>query len=432
MKILNLKEVKQSKLDQIKYRSTSNLQVKDIVKSIIYDVKLNKDKAVISEVKKYIDSKCFSLRVTEKELTIAINRCSPVYLKSLKQAIKNITKVHKTQLDALDQGTLTVSKGLTIRRTWRPIENIGIYIPGGNATYPSSLLMATIPAKIAGCKEIVLCTPPDKTGNIPNSTLAAAKILGVKKIFKVGGAAAIAAMAYGTETIPSVYKIFGAGNAYVTEAKLQVFPKVAIDMPAGPSEIFIIADKYANPAFIVADLLADAEHGPDSAAILLTTSKDLAEKVLTEIKKQLKTIETFQRIKLSLKKFGLIGIVASIKEAVRFCNEYAPEHLVIQTKNASKIADKINNAGSIFLGNWTTKSAGDYATGSNHILPTGGNAKMYSALSIENFGRLIPVQEIKSKKALLQLKNTIETFGEIENLPAHKNSTSIRFQKEQR
>jgi histidinol dehydrogenase len=203
-------------------------------------------------------------------------------------------------------------------------------------------------------------------------------------------------------------------------------------MPAGPSEIFIIADKYANPTFIAADLLADAEHGPDSAAILLTTSQDLAKKVLTEIEKQLKTVGTSARIKLSLKRFGLIGIVDNVDEAIKFCNDYAPEHLEIQTRSASKIADRINNAGSIFLGKWTTKSAGDYATGSNHILPTGGNAKMFSALSVEDFGRLIPIQKIESKKALLQLKKTVETFGETENLPAHKNSTSIRFRKEQR
>lgn len=427
MKIINLKDIEQNRLDQIVNRSTNALGVKKIVKSIISDVKLNKDKAVFYDVKKYIDAPNFNLLVTENELSEACNKSSPIYIKSLKQAIKNITKIHNIQLKTLGQKQIVVGKGITVRRTWRPIEKVGIYIPGGKAVYPSSLLMVTIPAIIAGCKNIIICTPPDKNGNIPTATLAAAKILGIKKIFKVGGAAAIAAMAYGTETIPGVYKIFGAGNAYVTEAKLQVFPGVAVDMPAGPSEIFIIADRFANPEYIAADLLADAEHGQDSAAILLTTSRQLAEKVLSEINKQLKSLSTAQRIKNSLQKYGLIAIVSNTKEAIDFCNVYAPEHLEIQTRNANIIANKINNAGSIFLGKWTTKSAGDYATGSNHILPTGGNAKMYSALSIEDFGRLIPIQEVASKNALLKIKKTIETLSEIENLPAHKNSTSIRF-----
>jgi histidinol dehydrogenase len=245
----------------------------------------------------------------------------------------------------------------------------------------------------------------------------------------MGGAAAIAAMTYGTETIPSVSKIFGAGNSYVTEAKMQVFGKVAIDMPAGPSEVFVIADQTANPAFIAADLLADAEHGPDSACVLVTTSQRIAEETARQIKIQIKTLATKEWIKKSLRKYGLLAVVMTLDEAIDFANGYAPEHLEIMTKNPEQIAMKIKNAGSVFLGPWTTKSAGDYATGANHVLPTGGMAKMFAPLSIESFGRKIEFQKVANKKALGRIAQSIEVFGRVEKLPAHANATSIRFKK---
>jgi len=235
--------------------------------------------------------------------------------------------------------------------------------------------MSAIPAQISGCEEIIMCSPARGNGQIPAPTLVAADMVGLTKIYKVGGAEAIAAMAYGTETIPNVYKIFGAGNSFVTAAKMLALENISIDMPAGPSEIFVIADETANPTYIAADLLADGEHGPDSACVLLTTSEIIAQNTVTEIEKQLQTLSTGDRVRKSLKRYGLIAVVDSLYEAIKFTNEYAPEHLEIMTKNARKLVKKIQNAGSVFLGDWTTKSAGDYATGANHILPTGGTAK---------------------------------------------------------
>jgi len=287
--------------------------------------------------------------------------------------------------------------------------------------------MTGIPAIIAGCKEIIICTPPNQLGEIPAATLVAADLIGIKSIYKVGGAQAIAAMAYGTETIPSVYKIFGAGNSYVTEAKIQVLVDVAIDMPAGPSEVLIIADESANPAYIAADLLADGEHGNDSACVLITTSETVAKRTIIEIKKQLSPLATKDRIEESLKRYGLIALAKNIDQAITFSNNYAPEHLELMTREPIKILKRITNAGSVFIGPWTTKSAGDYAIGANHVLPTIGTAKMYSPLSVESYGKMMQVQQVISKTALQRIKKTVEVFGEIEMLPAHKNATSIRF-----
>jgi len=271
-----------------------------------------------------------------------------------------------------------------------------------------------------------MCSPPKERGEIPYPTLVAADMVGIKKIFKVGGPEAIAALAYGTESIPKVYKIFGAGNSYVTAAKLLSLSEVAVDMPAGPSEVLIIADETANPAFIAADLLADGEHGNDSACVLLTTSKIIALEVVAELEKQLLNLPTAKYIKESLAKYGLIVLVDSIKEAINFANEYAPEHLELMVKNPEKIINKILNAGSVFLGDWTSKSAGDYATGANHVLPTGGTAKMYPPLGVDAFGKWMQVQKC-TKTGLKNIKQTVETISEVEQLPAHKNATSIRF-----
>jgi len=286
--------------------------------------------------------------------------------------------------------------------------------------------MTAIPAIIAGCKEIVICSPAKEDGQIPAATLVAADMVGIKNIYKVGGAEAIAAMTFGTETIPQVYKIFGAGNSFVTAAKTIAQKIISIDMPAGPSEVFIIADETANPAFIAADLLADGEHGEDSACVLVTTSEKIAQQTNNEIEKQLRKLTTQARAKMALDRYGLICFVDTLREAVEFANNYAPEHLEIMTKNADSLVGNIVNAGSVFIGRWTSKSCGDYATGANHVLPTGGMAKMYPPLGVDSFGKWMQVQKC-TKNGLLQIKETIETIAEVEKLPAHKQSTSIRF-----
>jgi histidinol dehydrogenase len=288
--------------------------------------------------------------------------------------------------------------------------------------------MSAIPAQIAGCKEIIMCSPARRNGLIPAPTLVAADMIGLTEIYKTGGAEAIAAMTFGTKTIPNVYKIFGAGNSYVTAAKMLALETISIDMPAGPSEVFVIADETANPAYIAADLLADGEHGEDSACVLITTSKEVAEQTIKEIEKQLPKLSTEARARESIKRYGLFAVADSLEEAIEFTNEYAPEHLEIMTKNPEALVKKITNAGSVFLGNWTSKATGDYATGANHVLPTGGMSKMYPPLGVDAYGKWMQVQKC-TKDGLLQIKDTVETVAAVEQLPAHKNSVSIRFLK---
>lgn len=429
MKVQQLQSVNKNTMRKIMQRSLgASAKTKAQVARIISDVQKSGD-AVINEKYKKRFGNAYKIQVTEKEIQQAYKDVTSEFITSVKQAIKNISSVHSVQLPLKKETTVYPVDGIGVWREWRPIEKVGLYIPGGKAIYPSSVLMTAIPALIAGCKEIVMCSPAWKDGKIPSPTLVAAEMIGLKKIFKVGGAEAIAAMAYGTNTIPNVYKILGAGNSYVTEAKMQVYGSVDIDMPAGPSEVFIIADETANPAFIAADLLADGEHGEDSACVLLTPSASLAEQVTKEIDNQLPMLYTAERLKKALDNYGLIAVTDTLSEAIEFCNDYAPEHLEIMTKNPEKVLKKINNAGSVFLGTWTCKGAGDYATGANHVLPTGGMAKMFNPLSVESFGKRMQVQKVLSKTALAKIRRTIEVFGEIEQLPAHKNSATIRFRK---
>lgn len=428
MKIIKLKDLSNKDYQRIINRSAGNYQnVIPVVKQIMQDVKQDGDKALIKYYRKFSGNKGdYSIEVTKEELDKAYNEVDIQVIFGLRQMIKNITQVCKNQLKTKKDNVVETEKGIKVWREWRGIERVGLYIPGGKAVYPSSLLMTAIPAKIAGCKEIIVCTPPQSNGQINPVVLLAAEMLGIKRIYKVGGAEAIAAMLYGTETIPSVYKIFGAGNIYVTAAKILVLEKIAIDMPAGPSEVFIIADETAIPKFIAADLLADGEHGGDSACVLLTTSKGIAEQTILEIEKQLLALSTQDRAKESLTKYGLIALVENLDEAIEFTNEYAPEHLEIMTKNPESIVKKITNAGSVFLGDYTSKSSGDYATGANHVLPTGGMAKMYPPLGVDAFGKWMQVQKC-TRDGLLKIKETIENIAEVEQLPAHRNSVSIRF-----
>ncbi len=430
MKIIKLKNLVAADYKRIVNRSFgTNRNIISDVQKIVNNVRKRGDKEILSKYQTRFGNVNYqSVKVTDVERNKAYEDVDPTFIKALKQMIKNITEVHSVQLKNKVDTKVMPESGITVWREWRPVEKVGLYIPGGKAIYPSSVLMSVIPAKIAGCKEIAVCSPPDQNGKIPSPTVVAADMVGVKKIFRIGGAEAIAAMAYGTKSVPKVYKIFGAGNSFVTAAKISVSQDIAIDMPAGPSEIFIIADESANPAYIAADLLADGEHGEDSACVLLTNSWQIAKSTKKELEGQLEKLPTGNRAEVSLKRYGLIGIVESMSEAIEFTNEYAPEHLEIMTVNPEKVADKIINAGSVFLGNWTTKSSGDYATGANHILPTGGMAKMYPPLGVEAYGKWMQLQKC-TKGGLSNIKKTIETVATVEKLPAHKYATSIRFIK---
>lgn len=392
-------------------------------------VKQAGDEALYADAAKRFAGQNFtSIKVTRAEIEQAYQEVDQDFIDSIRQMIKNITVVQAAQLPKKKDRLVQPETGVSVWREWRAIEKVGLYIPGGKAIYPSSVLMSAIPAQIAGCKEIAMCSPARGTGQIPAPTLVAADMIGLTEIFKLGGPLAIAAMTYGTATVPKVSKIFGAGGAAVTAAKMLALETISIDMPAGPSEVFVIADETANPAFIAADLLADGEHGNDSACVLVTTSQRIAEETILEIEKQVPQLATAERLTESLEKFGLVAVVETLAEAIAFANEYAPEHIEIMTKDPEAVVAEITNAGSVFLGNWTAKSAGDYATGANHVLPTGGMAKMYPPLGVDCYGKWMQVQKC-TKAGLGKIRKTIETLATIEELPAHKVASEIRFRK---
>lgn len=429
MKVTKLKDLSQIDYQRIVKRSAGmNPEIMPKVRATIESVRKYGDKVLIDDYKRRFGVENYtSLLVSNEEIKEAYNQVSKEFISGIKQMIKNITAVHQAQLPTKKDTVVYSEKGISVWREWRAIEKVGLYIPGGKAIYPSSVLMSAIPAKIAGCKEIIVCSPA-RGGQIPAPTLVAADMIGLTKIYKTGGAEAIAAMTYGTETIPNVYKIFGAGNSFVTAAKMLALETVSIDMPAGPSEVFVIADETANPAYIAADLLADGEHGEDSACVLITTSKDVAEQTIKEIEEQLPQLSTEARARESIRRYGLFAVVDSLDEAIEFTNEYAPEHLEIMTKNADNLVKEITNAGSVFVGDWTSKATGDYATGANHVLPTGGMAKMYPPLGVDAYGKWMQVQKC-TKDGLRKIKDSVETVADVEQLPAHKNSVSIRFSK---
>ena len=396
----------------------------DTVQAILNDVKTNGDEAVRSYGEQFDKVRIADLQVSDDE----INEAESLLSNELKQAVivahRNIKKFHASQ--QFEEQKIETMPGVTCWQKAVAIEKVGLYIPGGTAPLFSSVLMLAIPAAIAGCKEIILFTPPNSEGKAHPAILYAAKISGVNKIFKAGGIQAIAALTYGTESVPKVYKIFGPGNQYVVAAKQLVSLKdVAIDMPAGPSEVEIIADDSANPAYIAADFLSQAEHGEDSQSILVTTSEQLAEAVKKEIAIQLSELPRRDYIEKSLS-YSSIVILEDDDKMIDFTNRYAPEHLIIQTVNYEEISAKIENAGSIFLGQYTPESAGDYASGTNHTLPTNGFAKMYSGVNLDSFIRKITFQEI-TPEGLKTLGPTIEIMAEAESLMAHKNAVSIRL-----
>lgn len=398
--------------------------LENVVRGIINNVKSETDKAVFYYSGKFDGMTPGNLKVTSDEIRESVGQVPQRLKNAIKVAKKNIETFHTAQLFA--EPVIETIKGVRCWRKSIPIEKVGLYIPGGSAPLFSTLLMLGIPAKMTGCKEIIVCTPPGKDGRVSPMILYTAQLIGITEIFKVGGAQAIAAMAYGTESIPKVYKIFGPGNQYVTKAKeLVQLDGIAIDMPAGPSEVLVIADNLANPEFIGADLLAQAEHGPDSQVIMLSYDQGLLERVKFEVDKQLEFLPRKEIALKALENSKLIQLT-TIGDCIEFSNLYAPEHLIINTSDASSIAKNIRNAGSVFLGNFSCESAGDYASGTNHTLPTNGFAKNYSGVSTDSFLKKITFQEI-SAEGIKNLGPTIELMAEAELLTGHKNAVSVRL-----
>jgi histidinol dehydrogenase len=398
--------------------------LENVVRDILENVKTRSDEAVLYYSRKFDGALSGNLKVTPEE----IQESEELIPKPLRAAIifakKNIETFHSAQL--LREPVIETVHGVRCWRKSVPIEKVGLYIPGGSAPLFSTLLMLGIPAKLSGCREIIVCTPAGKDGKVSPLVLYAAKLLGITDIFKVGGAQAIAAMAYGTERIPKVYKIFGPGNQYVTKAKEMIQRDgIAIDMPAGPSEVLVIADNNANPEFVVADLLSQAEHGPDSQVIMLTDDKDLITKVISEIDCQLQVLPR-KGIALKALENSKLIFLNTIGDCIDFSNLYAPEHLIINTANADLISDNIINAGSVFLGSFSCESAGDYASGTNHTLPTNGFAKKYSGVSTESFMKKITFQEINAE-GIKSLGPAIEHMAEAESLIGHKNAVTVRL-----
>jgi len=410
---------------EILQRPTQNVSAFfENVKAYLENVKTNGDKAVLEYEERFDHVKLTSLAVTKEEMAEAESQV-PIELKvAILLAQRNIYTFHKKQ--KFEGKKVETMEGVTCWQKAVGIEKVGLYIPGGTAPLFSTVLMLAVPARIAGCKEIVLCTPPDKEGKIHPAILYAAQVSGVSKIFKAGGVQAIGAMAYGTESIPKVYKIFGPGNQYVMAAKQMVsMQDVAIDMPAGPSEVMVIADETSNPAFVAADLLSQAEHGVDSQVVLVTTSEKLLGEVEYEVQHQLSRLPRWVIAEKSLANSKLI-LVKDMDEAVAISNEYAPEHLIIETKDYMDVAEKVVNAGSVFLGSLTPESAGDYASGTNHTLPTNGYAKAYSGVSLDSFIRKITFQEI-NREGIQNIGPAIEVMAAHEHLDAHKNAVSVRL-----
>ena len=396
----------------------------DTVRNIIDRVKAEGDRAVLEYEDKFDKVKLNSLVVTEEEQKEADALVSEELKAAIRLAKQNIETFHAAQ--RFEGKKVETQPGVTCWQKAVAIEKVGLYIPGGTAPLFSTVLMLAVPARIAGCKEIVLCTPPGRDGKVHPAVLFAAKVAGVNRIFKVGGVQAIAAMAYGTESVPKVYKIFGPGNQYVTASKQLVSLRdVAIDMPAGPSEVEVLADETANPAFVAADLLSQAEHGVDSQAMLITTSKELQQAVKEEVERQLALLPRKDIAEKSLANSKLV-VVRSMEEAIELTNEYAPEHLIIETADYMSVAEQVINAGSVFLGSLTPESAGDYASGTNHTLPTNGYAKAYSGVSLDSFIRKITFQEIKPE-GIRTIGPAIEAMAANEHLDAHKNAVTVRL-----
>ena len=413
--------------DEIFARGKTSFDVGDIVTDIIENVKQNGDKALFEYCEKFDKAKLNSLEVTAEEIDEAFNAVEPRFIDILEKAAENIREFHKRQVR--NSFIINEQDGIVTGQKVTPIEKVGLYVPGGTAAYPSTVLMDSIPAKIAGCEEICITTPPSADGKVNPVILAAAKIAGVDRIFKIGGAQAIAALSYGTETVPKVDKIVGPGNAFVAEAKRQVFGLVSIDMIAGPSEILVIADSKSDPRFVAADLLSQAEHDKMASAVLVTDSMDLANKVSEEIEKQLKELPREEIARTSIDTNGKIIVADDISDVISVSNEIAPEHLELCVDNPFDYLAKIKNAGSIFMGRYSPEALGDYYAGPNHTLPTSGTARFSSPLSVDDFVKKSQYTYY-TKDALKKVAEDVAFFAEKEDLSAHARSATIRFTDE--
>ncbi len=425
LKQYTLTDLSDAALETLVARNTDDSHaIQDAVQQIIAEVRQDGDAALRSFASKF-DKVALQKLYLEKsdieELAMTITRDQQ---RALEIAFQNIHKFHSTQLRR--ERTVETMPGVKCWREVRPIEKVGLYIPGGSAVLPSTLLMLGVPARIAGCKEIVVCSPPQQSGKINGFVAYCLQLLKIDRIYLSGGAQAVAAMAFGTESIPKVDKIFGPGNQFVTKAKslVQGISNVSIDMPAGPSEVLVIADETANPAYVAADLLAQAEHGPDSQAVLVSTSAELLAAVNSKLDEQLHILPRAEIAKMAIANSYAIK-VDSLQEALGFSNRYAPEHLILETDQWESLTRYISNAGSVFLGHLTPESAGDYASGTNHTLPTSGYARSYSGVSVDSFVKKITFQHI-SAEGLNQIGSTVEILAELEGLHAHKNAVSVR------
>jgi histidinol dehydrogenase len=400
-------------------------EIRTIVEEVISNVQQHGDSALLNYAEKFDKVTLNKLYLDHTELTELASTVSTEQKAALETAYNNIYKFHQAQLKAEDK--VETMPGVTCWREIRPIEKVGLYIPGGTAVLPSTFLMLGIPAKLAGCTEIVVCSPPQKNGKVNAFIAYVALLLGIDKIFLVGGSQAIAAMAYGTESITKADKIFGPGNQFVTKAKtiIQSTTTTAIDMPAGPSEVLVIADESAKPNYIAADLLAQAEHGIDSQSVLVCTSQQIANSTLVEIERQIPTLPRAEIVRQALAN-SYIVIAKTLDEAMEFSNQYAPEHLILASDNWQQIANKIISAGSVFLGNLTPESVGDYASGTNHTLPTSSYARAYSGVSVDSFVKRITFQHI-TPEGIKNIGPTVEILAELEGLHAHKNAVSLRM-----
>ncbi|MBE6808694.1 MAG: histidinol dehydrogenase [Ruminococcaceae bacterium] len=410
--------------EEIFARGKTSFDVADIVADIIENVKQNGDKALFEYCEKFDKAKLSSLEVSAEEIDEAFKTVEPRFIEILEKAAENIREFHKKQVR--NSFIINEQDGIVTGQKVTPIEKVGLYVPGGTAAYPSTVLMDSIPAKIAGCNEICITTPPSSDGKVNPVILAAAKIAGVDRIFKIGGAQAVAALSYGTETVPKVDKIVGPGNAFVAEAKRQVFGRVSIDMIAGPSEILVIADSKSDPRFVAADLLSQAEHDKMASAVLVTDSMELANKVSKEIEKQLKELPREEIARTSIDNNGKIIVADDIADVIAVSNEIAPEHLELCVDNPFDYLDKIKNAGSIFMGRYCPEALGDYFAGPNHTLPTSGTARFSSPLSVDDFVKKSQYTYY-TKEALSKVAEDVAFFAEKEGLSAHAKSATVRF-----
>ena len=422
IKIINYKDISK---EEILSRKDDATNVEAVVTDIINNVRANGDTALFEYCKKFDKAELDSLEVSREEIDEAFAQVEPKFLEILENASKNIYAFHSRQVR--NSFLINEKEGVVIGQKIIPIEKVGLYVPGGTAAYPSSVLMNAVPAKIAGCSQIVMVTPPTKEGKVNPAILAAAKVAGVDRIFKVGGAQAVAALAYGTESVPKVDKIVGPGNAFVAEAKKQVFGKVSIDMIAGPSEILVIADATCNPRFVAADLLSQAEHDKMASAVLVTDSAELAAAVSDELEIQLLELSREEIARTSIENNGKIIITESIDEAIEVANDLAPEHLEICVDEPFKYLDKIKNAGSIFMGKYCPEALGDYFAGPNHTLPTSGTARFSSPLSVDDFIKKTQFSYY-TEEALSKVCRDVEFFANKEGLGAHARSAVIRFE----